>query len=427
MNEKDTSRPQQGGKRPRITKTSSTEKKDFKPTTGSTGFSGNKRTGTGSPVKRDRSGPASERREKPFGSERKSFGSDRKSFGSDRPGAGKGRDKDAPSGKGSYRKRDEGSDERERTGNQRSSFGSKPATSGAYGKREEAPKKFGKPRTESGKRKSFDDRESFRSDRPKSNSTYGNRKSSSPAPRKAESAGKELIRLNKYLADAGICSRREADALIQAGTVTVNGQIVTELGTKVSIHDKVIYGGQALKREKHQYVLLNKPKGYITTSDDPFDRKTVMELVSDACSERIYPVGRLDRNTLGLLLITNDGDLAKKLTHPKHGAKKLYHVELDKPLTKNDMLRIAAGIELEDGMAQVDAISWVKDIESKKEVGIELHSGRNRIVRRIFEHLGYNVVKLDRVMFAGLTKLNLTRGRWRFLTSAEISMLKRIK
>ncbi|MBS4059202.1 MAG: rRNA pseudouridine synthase [Bacteroidetes bacterium] len=238
---------------------------------------------------------------------------------------------------------------------------------------------------------------------------------------------KDIIRLNKYLADAGICSRREADKLIQAGTVTVNGEIVTELGTKVSIFDKVIYGGQALKREKLRYVLLNKPKGYITTSDDPFDRKTVMELVANACEERIYPVGRLDRNTLGLLLLTNDGDLAKRLTHPKHGVKKLYHVELDKPLTKNDLLRIADGLELEDGLIQVDAVSYVEAAESKKEIGIQIHSGKNHIVRRIFEHLGYKVEKLDRVDFANLTKYNLPRGRWRHLTPQEITLLQRIK
>ena len=238
---------------------------------------------------------------------------------------------------------------------------------------------------------------------------------------------KDQIRLNKYLADAGICSRREADLLIQAGTVTVNGEVVTTLGTKVGINDKVNYGGQTLKREKLRYVLLNKPKGYITTSDDPYDRKTVMELVQHACEERIYPVGRLDRNTLGLLLLTNDGDLAKRLMHPRHGVKKLYHVELDKPLTRHDMLQIAEGLDLEDGKAEVDAISYVSKDESKKEIGIEIHSGKNRIVRRIFEHLGYKVEKLDRVMLAGLTKLDLPRGKYRHLTPPEVSLLMRIK
>lgn len=237
----------------------------------------------------------------------------------------------------------------------------------------------------------------------------------------------KLIRLNKYLADAGICSRREADDLIKAGVVSVNGRIVSEVGTKVKPEDKVVYGGQTLNREKPRYILLNKPKGYITTSDDPYERKTVMELVKGACDERIYPVGRLDRNTLGLLLFTNDGELAKKLMHPRHGVKKLYHVELDKPLTKNDLLKIGAGVELEDGIADVDKISWVNTDDSKKEVGIEIHSGKNRIVRRIFESLGYKVIKLDRVTFAGLTKLNLPRGRWRHLSPKEIGMLKSIK
>ena len=236
-----------------------------------------------------------------------------------------------------------------------------------------------------------------------------------------------LIRLNKFLADAGVCSRREADVLITAGTVTVNGEVITELGHKVSIYDKVNYGGQTLNRETLRYVLLNKPKGYITTSDDPFDRKTVMELVTNACSERIYPVGRLDRNTTGLLLLTNDGELAKKLMHPRHGVSKLYHVELDKPITKQDILRIGEGVELEDGIAEVDEIAWVANAESKKEVGIQIHSGKNRIVRRIFESIGYEVIKLDRVIFAGLTKHNLPRSKWRHLLPKEISLLKGIK
>ena len=235
------------------------------------------------------------------------------------------------------------------------------------------------------------------------------------------------IRLNKYLADSGICSRREADDLILAGAVTVNGVVVTELGTKVNTTDKVVYGGETLNREKLRYVLLNKPKGVITTSDDPYERHTVMELVEGACQERIYPVGRLDRNTIGLLLLTNDGDLAKTLTHPSHEVKKLYHATLDKPLTKNDLMKIREGLVLEDGPIEVDGVDWVADDPTKREVGIEIHSGRNHIVRRIFESLGYEVVKLDRVMFAGLTKHMLPRGHWRFLTPSEISILKRIK
>ena len=234
------------------------------------------------------------------------------------------------------------------------------------------------------------------------------------------------IRLNKYLADCGVCSRREADELIKAGCVTVNGEVVTTMGFKVKTDDKVVYGGQTLNREKLRYVLLNKPKGYITTADDPEGRETVMELVKDACYERIFPVGRLDKNTTGLLLLTNDGELAKRLTHPSSEVTKLYHVTLNKPLTKNDMLRISEGIELDDGMIAPDAIAYDEDDDSKKSIGIELHSGRNRIVRRIFEHLGYEVTRLDRVMFAGLDKYRLPRGEWRFLTDAEVANLKKI-
>lgn len=235
------------------------------------------------------------------------------------------------------------------------------------------------------------------------------------------------IRLNKYLADSGICSRREADDLILAGAVTVNGEVVTELGVKVKTTDKVVYGGQTLNREKLRYVLLNKPKGVITTSDDPYERHTVMDLVEGACQERIYPVGRLDRNTIGLLLLTNDGELAKTLTHPSHEVQKLYHVTLNKPLTASDFEQIQQGLVLEDGPIKVDKIDYVIDDPTMREIGVEIHSGRNHIVRRIFESLGYEVIKLDRVMLAGLTKQNLPRGHWRFLTNAEISMLKRIE
>ena len=234
------------------------------------------------------------------------------------------------------------------------------------------------------------------------------------------------IRLNKYLADCGICSRREADDLIKAGCVSVNGEVITTMGYKVKTDDKVVYGGQTLNREKLRYILLNKPKGYITTSDDPYERDTVMELVKDACPERIFPVGRLDKGTTGLLLFTNDGDLTKKLTHPSSEVPKLYHVTLNKPLTKNDMLRIAEGIELDDGPIAADSIAYDQDDDSKTSIGIELHSGRNRIVRRIFEHLGYEVVKLDRVMFAGLDKYRLPRGEWRFLTDLEVMNLKQL-
>ena len=233
----------------------------------------------------------------------------------------------------------------------------------------------------------------------------------------------EPIRLNKFLANAGVCSRREADEFITAGVVAVNGEVVTELGTKIKRGDEVKFHDQAVSIERKIYVLLNKPKDTVTTSDDPQARRTVMDLVKGACSERIYPVGRLDRNTTGVLLLTNDGDLASKLTHPKYLKKKIYHVHLDKNLTKADMEQIAAGIQLDDGEIQADAISYTDDFK-KDEVGIEIHSGKNRIVRRIFESLGYKVVKLDRVFFAGLTKKGLRRGEWRYLTEQEVNFLR---
>jgi 23S rRNA pseudouridine2605 synthase len=231
------------------------------------------------------------------------------------------------------------------------------------------------------------------------------------------------IRLNKFLANAGVCSRREADEFITAGVVSVNGQVVTELGTKVKQTDEIKFHDQPISIEKKVYVLLNKPKDYVTTSDDPQNRKTVMDLVRNACKERIYPVGRLDRNTTGVLLLTNDGDLASKLTHPKYLKKKIYHVYTDKNVTAADMRQIAEGITLEDGEIHADAIDYASPTD-KKQVGIEIHSGKNRIVRRIFESLGYRVIKLDRVFFAGLTKKNLRRGDWRYLTEQEVNMLR---
>ena len=233
----------------------------------------------------------------------------------------------------------------------------------------------------------------------------------------------EPLRLNKFLANAGVCSRREADEFIQAGVVTVNGQVVTELGTKILRSDEVKFHDAPVTLEKKVYVLLNKPKDYVTTSDDPQQRKTVMDLVKDVCPERIYPVGRLDRNTTGVLLLTNDGDLASKLTHPKFLKKKVYHVHLDKNVTAHDLQQIRDGIELEDGEIKADAVDYA-DEHDKSQVGIEIHSGKNRIVRRIFESLGYRVTKLDRVQFAGLTKKNLRRGDWRFLTEKEVDMLR---
>ena len=233
----------------------------------------------------------------------------------------------------------------------------------------------------------------------------------------------EPIRLNKYLANAGECSRREADEFIQAGVVTVNGTVVTELGTKIMRTDEVKFHDQPVSLEKKVYVLLNKPKDYITTSDDPQRRKTVMELVKDACPERIYPVGRLDRSTTGVLLLTNDGDLASKLTHPKFLKKKVYHVFLDRNVTAHDMQQIRDGVVLDDGEIRADAIEYASETD-KNQVGIEIHSGKNRIVRRIFESLGYRVYRLDRVQFAGLTKKNVRRGDWRYLTEKEVDMLR---
>lgn len=240
----------------------------------------------------------------------------------------------------------------------------------------------------------------------------------------AEESG--LIRLNRYISNAGICSRRKADELISAGVISVNGEVVSELGYKIDPNkDAVRYNGELLKREKMVYVLLNKPKDYITTTDDPQERRTVMQLVEKASRERIYPVGRLDRNTTGLLLMTNDGDLADKLSHPKNNIVKLYHAELNKSLTQGDLNKISFGLELEDGLIKPDAISYVQG-GSKREIGIQIHSGKNRIVRRIFEHLGYEVVKLDRAVYANLTKKDLPRGRWRYLDEKEIIQLKHL-
>ena len=272
---------------------------------------------------------------------------------------------------------------------------------------------------------SSSDRSKSRSDDQKwsSEERFVNKRSKKPTPLKEDDG---LIRLNRFIANAGICSRRKADELIAAGVVSVNGEPVTELGFKVDpAKDSVRYNGESLKRERNVYVLLNKPKDYITTTDDPQERKTVMSLVEKASRERIYPVGRLDRNTTGLLLMTNDGDLAEKLSHPRNNITKLYQVELNKSLSQGDMNKIAFGIELEDGLIKPDQVSYVVG-GSKKEVGIQIHSGKNRVVRRIFESLGYEVVKLDRVVYSHLTKKDLPRGRWRYLEEKEIIQLKHL-
>ena len=273
-------------------------------------------------------------------------------------------------------------------------------------------KPFGKKFDNKGGEKSFDKKRSFKRDdeRPRNYPKFNPERQSGD------------IRLNRFLAQSGICSRREADDFITAGLVSVNGVIVTELGTKVKSTDEVKFNDERIQGEKKVYLVLNKPKGYVTSLEDPHAEKVVMDLVKNACTERIYPVGRLDKNSLGLLLFTNDGDLTKTLTHPSYRKKKIYQVSLDKPLTRADMDRLAEGITLEDGEIFADEISYLKD--NKQEVGIEIHSGRNRIVRRMFEFLGYTVTKLDRVYYAGLTKKNLKRGAWRFLTKEEVQRLK---
>ncbi len=247
-------------------------------------------------------------------------------------------------------------------------------------------------------------------------------KESKPTPSNEKNIEKEEIRLNKFIANAGVCSRREADKLINEGLIKVNGKIETSVGTKVKLTDKVEYNGKSLNPEKLVYVLLNKPKDCVTTLKDPHAKRTVIDIVKNACTERIYPVGRLDKMTTGVLLLTNDGDLAKKLTHPSHEHRKIYHAFLDKAITKEDLKKIETGFDLEDGFIKSDKLSLVNN--NPQEVGIEIHSGKNRIVRRIFKHLGYEVVKLDRVYFSGLTKKDVPRGKWRFLTQKEITFLK---
>ena len=314
----------------------------------------------------------------------------------------------------------------------RRQFGDKPA----YGERKSGDKPRYEHRDGDKPRRQYGDKPAY-GERKFGDKKYGDRKFGDkpykPGPRKHDdkpasypkfTPEKQVgeMRLNRFLAQSGLCSRREADDFITAGLVTVNGQIVTQLGTKVLPTDEVKFNDSRVQGEKKVYLVLNKPKGYVTSLDDPHAGKTVMDLVEGACTERIYPVGRLDKNSLGLLLFTNDGDLTKQLTHPSYLKKKIYQVTLDKPLARADMDRIAEGITLEDGEIFADEISYVK--ENKQEIGIEIHSGRNRIVRRIFESLGYKVVKLDRVYFAGLTKKGLRRGDWRYLTEQEVNMLR---
>lgn len=299
------------------------------------------------------------------------------------------------------------------TTNNRSSRGRQSNSDSKQGKRE--GKSFQKSKKSYGKSKD-------KNYRPHPQKIKDFKKKSTSSSKVSDS---DEIRLNKYIANAGICSRREADTFIKSGSASVNGKIITEMGYKVKLDDEVRFDGALISPEAKRYVLLNKPKNYITTMDDERGRKTVMELMHTAAKERIYPVGRLDRQTTGLLLFTNDGEIAKKLTHPKHQVKKLYHVTLDKKLTMSDLNKISENFVLEGKMVFVDHISYIEN-KPKHEIGIEIHSGRNRIVRRIFEHFGYKVTKLDRVIFAGLTKKNLSRGVWRHLTQQEVNNLKMI-
>lgn len=309
------------------------------------------------------------------------------------------------------------------TNPKKNSAGSREPRSGNTRSRKPAGKEFkpsAKPSAEPSRRyrAKSDHGPSYRKDRP---SRSYSAKAVPPKPVKNDDS-KEM-RLNRFIASHGLCSRREADQYIASGLVTVNGKTVTEMGLKVLPDDDVRFNGERLREERKVYILLNKPKDYVTTLEDPFAKKTVMELIRGACKERVYPVGRLDRNTTGVLLITNDGELTKKLTHPSFHKKKIYHVFLNKIVKPGDLRKLAEGIELEDGPIKADEISYV-DEDDKSQVGVEIHSGRNKIVRRMFEHLGYTVKKLDRVYFAGLTKKGLTRGHWRFLSEKEIKMLK---
>lgn len=390
------------------------------------------------PRRRESGGSESDRGRRPYRSDgdspRRSFGSDDKPRRSaagpeDRPRRSSS-DRDArPRGRGKEDKPSFGSFKGAKGGK----YANRETGAGSEEKHRRSSRSFDEPKRskrdkdgEDGtKRVKFGD---FEEGRAFSGRSGERAKPGKRAPKKAAPVRKQnddgLVRLNKYLSNAGVASRREADTLIQSGVVKVNGVVVDQLGHKINPNDRVTYGDAPVRSERKVYLLLNKPKDYITTTDDPQERKTVMELIAKACKERVYPVGRLDRNTTGLLLFTNDGELTTKLMHPKFNIKKIYHVSLNKGLKPDDFHAITEGIELEDGMIKADDLAFVG--EGKKEIGIEIHSGRNRIVRRIFEHLGYDVLKLDRVAFAGLTKKDLPRGKHRFLTAKEIGFLQMI-
>jgi 23S rRNA pseudouridine2605 synthase len=311
-------------------------------------------------------------------------------------------------------------DKKEGFGGEKRPYSDKPYEKKPYSDRGEKSER--KPYGDRAKKEGFTSEHTGRKDGPYKDFRNGRPKNEN-SENDLNKSERDGIRLNRYISNSGICSRREADELIKTGVVTVNNEVITEMGYKVKPGDIVHYGGDKLSSEKPVYLVLNKPKNHITTTNDPSNRKTVMHLIEGACKERVYPVGRLDRNTLGVLLFTNDGDLAKKLLHPKHNVKKIYHVSLDKAVKMGDLTKLMDGIELEDGIAKADLASYIEGGKSKKEIGLEIHTGKNRIVRRMFESLGYEVVKLDRVYFAGLTKKNLARGQWRFLDKKEIDML----
>ncbi|RAU84227.1 pseudouridine synthase [Pontibacter arcticus] len=389
-------------------------------------FGGDRREETGErrSFNSDRNREGSERRsfnsdrnegggKRPYNSDRRE-GGEKRSFGGDRRESGERNSFNADR-RDDRRSNDRPYNRENREGGERRSFGEK---------REFGDKKTFRPERRENKFSNSDRRSKDGADKPETPNYNLSRYNDNPRIKKTNIKQEDdgTLRLNRYIANAGVCSRREADVLIESGEIKVNGEVVTEMGYKVNPGDTVMYGKQVLSREKMVYVLLNKPKDFITTTDDPEGRKTVMSLVENASTERIFPVGRLDRNTTGLLLFTNDGEMAQKLTHPSNNVKKIYQVELDKPLTKDHFRQIAEGLELEDGKADVDDVALLG--ESNKFVGIEIHIGRNRIVRRIFEHLGYDVVSLDRVQYATLTKKDLPRSNWRYLTEKEVIRLK---
>ena len=365
----------------------------------------------------DRERKPFDRERKPFDGERKPFDRDRKPFDRDR----KPFDRDRkPYGDRPSFDRDRKPFDRDRKpfDRDRKPFGDRPSSDRERPSFDRERRPFGDRPSFDRERKPYGDRPSFSRERPSFDGPRRVVKKTPSAPKRDDG----LVRLNKFIANSGICSRREADEYITAGLVSVNGTIISELGVRVSPNDDIRFNGERLKGEEKVYIVMNKPKDFVTTLSDPNAEQTVMDLIAGKCTQRVYPVGRLDKQTTGVLLLTNDGELADKLTHPSNNRKKIYHIVLDKNLSKPDFDAILKGIELEDGLIFADSLSYVD--EDNAQVGLEIHSGRNRIVRRIFEHLGYKVKRLDRVYFAGLTKKNLRRGQWRFLTDQEATMLK---